>query len=277
MYKRQYLHIADPHAPYEPPAENRRWYEDLVAESGGPQWSDPDWVAAARRALYDGEIASNDAALHLLTDELERLELLDDTLVVLIADHGEHLGEHDLWMHIPPSYIQVVHVPMLMRYPSRIAAGKIVDEQVGTIDLMPTILDLAGLDISGLPVHGRSLAPLVATGERPWLQEVAVVQEAVLFSHPEDRRLMGSLFWDRWHFLNSLRAGPVLFDCLSDRTESRRFEPSREIEERALGLLAELQTLDGEVRRRLGSEADSGVEMGLETIQNLEALGYLGE
>ena len=65
-----------------------------------------------RRALYDGEIRANDHHFERLLEELERLELLKDTLVIFLADHGEHLGERGLWEHHDPTYVQVLHVPL---------------------------------------------------------------------------------------------------------------------------------------------------------------------
>jgi arylsulfatase A-like enzyme len=267
--------VVDPHAPYHPPESTRKWFEAILLESAGPKWSDPIWLQGVRRALYDGEVASNDSALPELTQLLAELDLLDDTLIVLIADHGEHLGEHDLWDHIPPSYMQVVHVPLMMRLPARTARKMVVEQPVQLLDLMPTILDLAEIEISGLPLQGRSLVPLITGEEDEVSLEMAVVQEAMSYQRADDPQNVGSLIWDRWHFLHSDKAPSVLFDIRVDPEEAARLVPSRTFENQAMKLLRDLRYLDDEYRQAADSHSPDVVEINLDSIANLEALGYL--
>ena len=99
-----YVHVLDPHGVYDPPADFRGWYEELAPGRTPVERDDlehdPAWVETptleGRRALYDGEIRANDHHFERLLEELERLELLKDTLVIFLADHGEHLGERGL-------------------------------------------------------------------------------------------------------------------------------------------------------------------------------------
>ena len=272
-----YFHVADPHQPYNPPPVHRGWYEEILAQSGGPKWSDPLWLQDVRRALYDGEVASNDGALPKLIDHLSSLSLLDETLIVLIADHGEHLGERGLWDHIPPSYLQVINVPMLMRLPKEMATRVVVEQPVQLVDLMPTLLEFAEMDSSRLPLHGRSLVPLITGDERASGPEMAVVQEAMLYHRPNDPKNVGSLVWDRWHFLHSDKVRSALFDHRADRVEDDRLTPSKAFEDEAMGLLAELRRLDDELRRSVAGDQATAVEIDLENIANLEALGYLDD
>jgi arylsulfatase A-like enzyme len=272
-----YLHVADPHAPYDPPEPLRRWHDQIMTESGGPRWSDPVWLTGVRRSLYDGEVASNDVELPALIDRLEAEGILDDTLLILVADHGEHLGEHDLWDHIPPSYLQVIRVPLLMRYPNRIDQAKVIRQPVQNIDLMPTILDLAGIDTSKLPLHGRSLVPLMEGNENTIPGEVAVVQEAMLYRRASDPRIHASLIWDSWHYLRSPRVGQVLFDHVGDPDEDHPQTPSYDFDRRALALLSELRRLDEVLHGHLRGGSSEEVEVDLDTIHNLEALGYLDD
>lgn len=271
-----YLHVADPHQPYDPPTSNRIWYEENLEKSGGPNWGDPEWLMDARRALYDGEVASNDSALKSLVARLSSLHLLDDTLIVLIADHGEHLGEHDLWDHIPPSYIQVIHVPMLMRLPSWMGGGAIIDQPVQLMDLMPTLLELAEIDSSDLPTHGRSLVPLFKDRARETVPEIAIVQEAMRYERPDDPKIVGSLIWDRWHYLHSDKVAFALFDLSTDVGEEYPLSP-RTIGNEAERLLADLRQLDDELWKSVVGERDPVVDVDLENIANLEALGYLDD
>jgi arylsulfatase A-like enzyme len=95
-----------------------------------------------------------------LLDELDRRKELDDTLVVVVSDHGEHFGEHGLFLHGNSLYQPLVHVPLLIRWPGRVAAGRRVDLPVSTRHLPATILDLVGLSAEG-PLPGDSLAGLL--------------------------------------------------------------------------------------------------------------------
>lgn len=119
-----YLHLVDPHAPYDPPRPFDTWCREAPSgEIFG--WKDrsldPEWVETptleGRRLLYDGEIRYNDFYFERFLEKLRDYKLLNDTLIVFIADHGEHLGEHNLWQHHPPGYVQVLHVPLLMVHP----------------------------------------------------------------------------------------------------------------------------------------------------------------
>ncbi|MFQ5418697.1 MAG: sulfatase, partial [Myxococcota bacterium] len=117
-----YLHAINPHGVYDPKPPHDAFYRD---EGPGKTPVKPDtrildakWVehptVEGRRLLYDGEVLDNDYWFGKLLADLERLGLRDDTLIVTIADHGEHLGEHGRWGHTPPGFVQVTHVPLVM-------------------------------------------------------------------------------------------------------------------------------------------------------------------
>jgi arylsulfatase A-like enzyme len=272
-----YLPVIDPHTPYEKPYQVTGWLDELIAEAGGPRWTDPAWVSEAKRALYDGEVANNDAALERLVVALEKMDLLDDTLLVFIADHGEHLGERGLWNHRPPSYVQVVRVPMLLRLPSGRHPYLVIDEPVQLVDLLPTVLDLVGLDGAALPLHGRSLVPLIDALGRKGDAECAAVQDAVSYSSADDRRVLGSLFWKEWHALYSQGVEPTLFNLKLDPDEVHGQRPEPSLEQVLLRVAEELHRLDDEVRVRIGPGSAPSSYVDLRTLENLEALGYLDD
>jgi len=138
-----WIHLYDPHAPYIPPEPFRKRYAD-----------DP----------YAGEIAYTDAVVGKIVEDLESRKLLDSTLVAVVGDHGEGLGEHGEQTHSLLIYNSTIHVPMLLYFPGRIPSGKTVDHLTRTIDLAPTILDY--LSISQTIGQGSSLRPLVE-GKNP--------------------------------------------------------------------------------------------------------------
>ncbi|MGE3374094.1 MAG: sulfatase-like hydrolase/transferase [Vicinamibacteria bacterium] len=133
-----WVHFYDPHEPYAPPAAERA------------RFAHP----------YDGEIAFADAQLGRLLEALRAAGALEQTLVVVVSDHGEGLGEHGESTHGLLLYESTLHVPLVMAGPG-IAPARVVEDRVGTIDVLPTLLSLLGLPRpEGLP--GRDLRPALA-------------------------------------------------------------------------------------------------------------------
>jgi arylsulfatase len=278
-----YLHLADPHEPYHPPEAFRTWFDELESSTDGGDTTaqrldrqHPDWVREARRALYDGEVSFNDHGFAVFLERLGDLGLADDTLVVFMADHGEHLGEHDRWSHNPPGYVQVLHTPLLMVYPRRIRTGLVVDEIVQNLDIMPTILEFAGVDRELLLMQGDSLVPLMTENpRRAWTRDLAYSEEALLKKSRQDPRPYGSVFFDRWHVLDSVYASMQLFDLERDPAETTRLRSSRVLKARIPVFLQDMQQAELEIWRGITSERQPLVSLDRETISVLKALGYL--
>jgi len=111
-------------------------------------------------ALYDGEIAYWDQQLGLMLDDLEGRGLLENSLIVLTSDHGQMFGEHGKWVHRNSLYEEVLRVPLIFRYSGTLPQGRVFDEPVDHLDVTPTILQFAGINIPP-QMRGRSLAPLM--------------------------------------------------------------------------------------------------------------------
>ncbi len=276
-----YLHLADPHEPYHPPDGFKTWFEDLETgrhEGGGPKLDrrDPRWMQEARRALYDGEIAANDHWFAAFLGRLQELGLADDTLLIFMSDHGEHLGEHGLWSHNPPSHRQVLHTPLIMSFPGRLPEGLVVDEIVQNLDIMPTVLELAGIDAGGLLLQGSSLVPLIDSAEGgPWGRDFGYAEEALLKKSRVDPRPYGSVFVGRWHLLDSLYAPMQLYDLDRDSSEELRLRSSRWLRSAMSTFLREMQLAELEIWRGVTRGEDSAVALDPRTISGLKALGYL--
>ena len=172
-----FTHFFDPHFDYVPPAPYHEAFDpDYEGElTGANYWTntsiwDPDATPQRRvsdrdldhiRALYRGEIAWTDASIGALLDKLEELGRLDDTLIIVTADHGDEFFEHDNRGHRRTLYDEVVHVPLLVVPPSgRATPTRISDDQVSLSDILPTILDYANVDLPPT-VYGRSLSPQI--------------------------------------------------------------------------------------------------------------------
>jgi arylsulfatase A-like enzyme len=160
-----FLNYYDAHDPYLPPPPfDARFGPPLTREQRemirkwwplDKQALAPEYVETAVRA-YDSSIACLDHHLGKLLGELDDRGILDNTLVIITADHGEHFGEHDLFIHGNSLYPQLLHVPLIVLFPERIPAGVSVDHAVTLRDLPATVLDLVGVEESPLP--GTSLA-----------------------------------------------------------------------------------------------------------------------
>jgi arylsulfatase A-like enzyme len=114
-------------------------------------------------ALYDAETRFADEQIGALLDALDARGVLEDTLVLVTSDHGEALGEHGAFGHYRALYEELLRVPLLARVPT--GADATVEEQVGLVDLAPTILDYAGVEPEGAPFSGTSLRARVEDGE----------------------------------------------------------------------------------------------------------------
>lgn len=152
-----WLHFYDPHDPYEPPPPFSETYKDRP---------------------YDGEIANADTALAHFVAFLKRRSWYDDSIIIVVGDHGEGLGEHHENTHGIFLYDSTTHVPLIIKLAGRSQAAKVVDAQVRTTDILPTVLDelkisppknldgeslracLAGTETKGWSAFGETDYPL---------------------------------------------------------------------------------------------------------------------
>jgi arylsulfatase A-like enzyme/Flp pilus assembly protein TadD len=139
-----WAHYYDPHFPYDPPEPYRSRYS---------------------KNLYAGEVAYTDAQVGKLTGWLEENNLLDRTLIVLLSDHGESLGEHGEYTHGVFLYESTVRIPLIIAGPG-IPSNRVVPRQVRSIDVEPTIADFLGLH-PGDKVQGVSLKSSLIEGREP--------------------------------------------------------------------------------------------------------------
>ncbi len=137
-----YVHINDSHEPFEPPEP---WYS-----MWGPSY----------RNKYEGELSYVDHYLGRIFTAMKEMGILDETLVVVFADHGTTFWEHEFLEKKCNLYREILDVPLIMRYPPRIPAGRVVEGLVESAMVAPTILELAGL--APLPqAQGASVAPRI--------------------------------------------------------------------------------------------------------------------
>jgi arylsulfatase A-like enzyme len=187
------------------------------------------------RDLYDGTLVYTDDNLGRVMAVVDELALTDNTLVAVVGDHGEALGEHDLYFsHDFSLYDEVLRVPLVLRMPGRIPAGTVVDQQVRLMDLAPTFLELLGVD--ALPeTEGVSLASLVEGGTLPFLPAFA---ESAPYRRlfPQQSRVYYQGNRGKWRMIRTERWKLIfipnpkgdlyeLYDLQSDFTSSTIYSP----------------------------------------------------
>ncbi len=242
-----WVHLYDPHDPYEPPAPYSQIYKDH---------------------LYDGEIAYADSALANFISFLRKNGWYENSVIVVVGDHGEGLGEHHENTHGIFLYDSTTHVPLIFKLPARLAVGgvvgkvKVVDAQVRTTDILPTVLDLVGAPAPER-LDGESLKPYFVGTD---------TASRIAFGETDYPLRFG------WAPLRSVRADglkfieaprPEFYDLRSDAAElDNKYEPWNTQVQKFRGMLADL-------RSKAPAAASPGV-VGGGTIDELKALGYLG-
>lgn len=235
-----WVHLYDPHAPYQAPPEYR-----------------------AGRSPYDAEVAYTDAMIGRGLDELRAAGQLERTIVIVVADHGEALGEHGEAAHGLFAYDSTLRVPMMVSAPG--IRAHMVRTPVAHVDLVPTVLELLGIAIpSGL--DGRSLLGAADEGTRG---SRALYFEALDANLTRGWAPLVGVMVDRWKYIDV--PIPELYDLDHDPDETENL--AARDEERSRVLQARLRDIAGSRKpppdvARAATDAD--------TIQRLASLGYVG-
>lgn len=254
-----WIHLYDPHDPYEPPPPYDREY------AGRP---------------YDGEIAYADSALGSFLKFLKQEGIYDDSLIVVVGDHGEGLGEHGEETHGILLYDATMRVPLIVKLARRWLAGQpqpiaprglVLNEQVRTLDILPTVLELENIEpperLDGASLRLRWSPQDTAAHDRE------TESERIVFGQTDYPIRFG------WAPLRSVRMEgakyieapqPEFYDLRADPGETKNlYEPWNKEVQKLRGLIAELPDHAGSSHGQ-----PSGVSQA--TIEQLRALGYLG-
>jgi arylsulfatase A-like enzyme/tetratricopeptide (TPR) repeat protein len=234
-----WVHLYEPHFPYEPPEPYRSRFP------GEP---------------YLGEVAAADAALAPLLQPIEQAGEGGRTLVVLTGDHGESLGEHGERTHGIFAYEGPLHIPLIAYCPRLFARGTVA-QPVRHVDILPTVLDALGQAAPG-GLSGRSLLPLLAGR-----QQATAPSYFEALSGMTNRRWapLYGVIRDRWKYIDLPL--PELYDLASDPREERNLVASRPQE------LEDMRTLLAGVRA--GDQGVQATRESEDTRERLRALGYV--
>lgn len=302
------------HAPYIPPAEFRRFSGPVQTHPNEGEREDIRAADAADRQrlinLYDDGIYYNDHCFGEIVSELKSLGIYDDTLLILVGDHGDAFYEHGFYGHGRAPYDELIHVPLILKLPNSQHAGQRCPDLVELIDIFPTVTAAAGVTQSAdlRFVQGRNLLPsLAGVGgvQRPYV--FSDTQSLEIHNHylsvrsqqwkyiqrhtpKRDVRTFGTivnyifkrhLLWDMVrapvYYLRSYFQGAneYLFDLQADPAEQRNLAVSRpEVVHQLRQVLSHWQQQNTELAQQVSNLPYNYAES--EALrQHLEALGYV--
>ena len=232
-----WVHLYDPHDPYEPPMPYSQIYKDH---------------------LYDGEIAYADSALAHFIAYLKSSGKYRNSIIVAVGDHGEGLGEHHEDTHGIFLYDSTTHVPLIVKLPGGLSAGAAVTAQVRTVDIVPTLLELAGAP-AAQKRDGESLEPYFAgksKGGRPAFGET---DYPLRFGWAP----LQSVRSDGFKFIEAPR--PEFYDLQLDAAESsNQYQPRDARVQKSRSMLGEVRAREARVeasREGVGPDAASNTSL----------------
>jgi len=245
-----WIHLYDPHTPYEPPEPYKTRFS---------KWN---W------GLYDGEIAYVDELIGKVLDKLIEKDVLEKTLIVIVGDHGESLGQHKENAHGFFIYDAATSIPLIIHFPSQNLKAKKVNARVETVDIMPTLLQILGLPLPS-EIQGKSLLPLILDEDSK--QERFAYSESYYPRYHYGWSELKSLQNSRYKYIQAPR--PELYDIVNDPNEltniyRQEIGMGKQFEQRLNSLLEEMSAE--------GIEEKGPQKMDEEAMEKLMALGYVG-
>ena len=300
-----FLHVFDPHSPFRPQdPHDRRWLDDDLSARHEDDLEkvddvvkvfhhlpsaqqlveaevDPDAFVTAEKSWYDGSILAMDYEIARLLERLEELGLRDDTMIAFVADHGEEFLEHGNHWHGHSAYGELVNVPMFVTWRGVVPEGLVIERTTQTIDLMPTMLELARLPVPE-QAQGTSLLPLLASPDEPsslgW-NERAVFTERMNppFEATEGTADSFAIFADGWKLIWNVvvrddRPELELFDHPNDPLDLVNL--AEQHPEVVAGLQLQLEQWREMTEAAKVTPDGEGVDVSPEELEQLRALGY---
>jgi arylsulfatase A-like enzyme len=184
------------------------------------------------QAAYDECILDLDLEVGQFLEKLKERGHLENTLVLITSDHGEHFGERDLVNHSFSLYMPLLHVPLILLPPSRAPVGEVIHYPVSLLDLPTTVCDLIGLGRQG-PFPGRSLArfweargALQASRDVPILSQAEPPPYTIPARYPVSKGAMQSLVWRDYHYLKNGDGSEELYHIEDDPQEENNLAGS---------------------------------------------------
>jgi len=283
-----YIHTLDPHEPYGPPDlardevsprpsriwELQRHWESRINEflETHEEFSELD-VRDHLLQLYDRDISFNDRQFGRLIEALKDLGIYDSTVIVLLSDHGEEFLDHGHWTHGQTLYIEQLDIPLLLKLPHQRGRGLRVSSTAQQVDVAPTLLEAAGLDLPS-SFEGKSLLALIDGLSPIGRMTAPVTDELVLSNLRLDITETDSLLWNGLHLIRWKPDKPdervELYDLAGDPQEKIDLSPARAA---TVGFLRTLLRFSAQERSASYKPQQLKIEGSVE--ERLRALGYV--
>lgn len=310
-----FLHVFDPHFPYEPrPPYNVLWNDPAMRGEHQERFTklaevitnpldaamgmadrhevelagiDPEPYIEYRRAWYDASILAMDTELGRIFEQLQKLGIADRTLIAFTSDHGEEFLDHDQMGHGQSLYGELIEVPLLLWHPGSIPQGAEIDQPVQQIDLMPTLLELSGLSVPE-SVQGQSLVPLlkeadeISGGTSNW-RERPVISERPGHPHPLSPPPQGftstSLIYEGWKLIQhgEGRGGRAEYELYDHRKDRGDTRDLAAERPEVVERLARMLAAWRMVaeKQQLVGDSEFAESLGEEELRRLRSLGYI--
>ncbi|MGA1863873.1 MAG: sulfatase-like hydrolase/transferase, partial [bacterium] len=245
-----WAHYFDPHSLYSPPSPFDNIYKERP---------------------YDGEIAYTDQCLGALLEEIEKLSLSKNTCIIIVGDHGEGLWDHNEQTHGLFIYNTTLHVPLIISCPGNFQKNGKVASLVKTIDIMPTILELTGIETEGSLIQGSSLVHFLKGDDKEMKIDLYCESQ-----YPKLNLnwapLEGILTSEGWKFIYAPK--PELYNLKEDPKELKNLfsidpQMAKSLHERFLSLKKDL------TEKAQAVEDAKSVALSNETRERLRSLGYI--
>ena len=312
-----YLHVFDPHHPYEPYSPyNATWSDPGRMDAHRSKVTEvskiiedpfmkqrrlptreevikagfnPDEYVSQELDWYDGSIRAMDAEIGRLFEQLKRMGVDSRTAVVLTSDHGTEFFEHGRFWHGQSVYGELTNIPLIVRWPTRLPSGRVIQDLVQSIDIVPTLLDLSGLEHPA-GVQGQSLRPFFAAtpnGEQApqswagWTARPAISERAPTTSDAPatQTRVSAAIVEGNWKLIhNTTRTLDLpefeLFDYVKDPLNKQNLAADHpEVVARLSKAIAGWRQMALAARLKPDAEATKGLSAA--ELQRLRSLGYV--
>ena len=288
-----FINYLEPHLEYNPPDEFANDYlsKGISMDEANRVNQDPwEYVAGdvemeqsefqVLEELYKGELAYLDNQLERIISRLNSLNIMDETMIIIVGDHGENIGDHELMDHQYCLYDTLLHVPLIIRYPDEFNEGDEHDGLVEIRDLYPTILDVAGVNELPESSSMNSLLNIKKDSTRnstiaeyllpqPSLEELQKSVENFDSSAQKYDHSLRSIRTKKWKLIENGEKEIKLYDMESPNEETN------DLSQKNPDVVRKLQD---QLHKRLGkfkTENDYGNKISSSSKQRLEDLGYL--
>jgi arylsulfatase A-like enzyme len=271
-----YIHDLDLHDPYRPkPPYDTMYgvYSDVYSGVDFENWDNfREEVRQGKRRLgkkdvdqllayYDGQLTYVDSKIGLILDELKKRGLYDKTLIVLTGDHGDGFVEHGFISHSNIPYDELIRVPLIIKFPKSLHAGKVVNSQVRLIDVMPTIFDFLRIKVES-KLSGFSLLNYLDENRNKKKKRFPKYAISEYYD-------ISSIRTERYKYIDYPDKKDEIFDLIADPKEQNNIieempDMAEEFHKMALGV----------ANKRKKTDAGKAV-LDKKTVEELKALGYI--